>query len=86
MIILYLPSPKVSQKYRTLFLYQGPMNDECAKAMIECNPNGPVMMFISKVVPTSDNGRFYVFGRVFSGKVKPGEKVRNLGPEYKLGK
>ena len=86
MIILHLPSPKVSQKYRTLYLYQGPMDDECAKAMIECNPNGPVMMFISKMVPTSDNGRFYAFGRVFSGKVKPGEKVRILGPDYKLGK
>ena len=86
MIILHLPSPKVSQKYRTLYLYQGPMDDECAKAMIECNPNGPVMMFISKMVPTSDNGRFYAYGRVFSGKVKPGEKVRILGPDYKPGK
>ena len=86
MIILHLPSPKVSQKYRTLYLYQGPMDDDCAKAMIECNPNGPIMMFISKMVPTSDSGRFYAFGRVFSGKVKPGEKVRILGPDYKLGK
>ena len=86
MIILHLPSPKVSQKYRTLYLYQGPKDDECAKAMIECNPDGPVMMFVSKMVPTSDNGRFYAFGRVFSGKVKSGEKVRILGPNYKLGK
>ena len=86
MIILHLPSPKVSQKYRTLYLYQGPKDDECAKAMIECDPNGPVMMFISKMVPTSDSGRFYAFGRVFSGKVKPGEKVRILGPDYKFGK
>ena len=38
------------------------------------------------MVPTSDNGRFYAFGRVFSGKVKSGEKVRILGPNYKLGK
>ena len=53
---------------------------------MECNPDGPVMMFISKMVPTSDNGRFYAFGRVFSGKVKPGEKVRILGPDYKQGK
>ena len=86
MIILHLPSPKISQKYRTLYLYQGPMDDECAKAMMECNPNGPVMMFISKMVPTSDNGRFYAFGRVFSGKVKAGEEVRILGPDYKQGK
>ena len=86
MIILHLPSPKISQQYRTLYLYQGPMDDECAKAMIECNPNGPVMMFISKMVPISDNGRFYAFGRVFSGKVKAGEEVRILGPDYKQGK
>ncbi len=36
------------------------MDDECARAMIGCDPNGPVMMFISKMVP--DNGRFYAFG------------------------
>ena len=76
MIILHLPSPKTSQKYRTLYLYEGPMDDECAKAMMDCDPNGPVMMFISKMVPTNDGGRFYAFGRVFSGKVKQGEKVR----------
>ena len=86
MIILHLPSPKISQKYRTLYLYQGPMDDECAKAMIECNPDGPVMMFVSKMVPTSDSGRFYAFGRVFSGKVRNGQSVRILGPNYKHGK
>ena len=86
MIILHLPSPKVSQKYRTLYLYQGPMDDECAKAMINCDPSGPVMMFVSKMVPTSDNGRFYAFGRVFSGKIKQCEKVRILGPQYIPGK
>ena len=86
MIILHLPSPRVSQKYRTVYLYQGPMDDECAKAMMSCDPEGPVMMFVSKMVPTSDSGRFYAFGRVFSGKVRQGEKVRILGPNYKPGK
>ena len=86
MIILHLPSPRVSQKYRTLYLYQGPMDDECAKAMMACDPEGPVMMFVSKMVPTSDSGRFYAFGRLFSGKVRQGEKVRILGPNYKPGK
>ena len=86
MIILHLPSPRTSQKYRTTYLYQGPIDDECAKAMIACDPNGPVMMFISKMIPTSDSGRFYAFGRVFSGKIKQGEKVRIMGPNYKPGK
>ena len=86
MIILHLPSPRAAQKYRTLYLYQGPKDDECAKAMMTCDPNGPVMMFISKMVPTSDSGRFYAFGRIFSGKVTQGEKVRIMGPNYKHGK
>jgi hypothetical protein len=34
-----------------------------------CDPNAPLMMYISKMVPTSHKGRFYAFGRVFSGKV-----------------
>jgi elongation factor 2 len=86
MIILHLPSPRQAQKYRTLYLYEGPMDDECAKAMIDCDPNGPLMMFISKMVPTSDGGRFYAFGRVFSGRAEQSKKVRILGPNYKPGK
>ncbi|MCQ2962425.1 MAG: GTP-binding protein [archaeon] len=86
MIIVHLPSPKDSQKYRTAYLYQGPMDDECAKAMINCDPEGPVMMFVSKMIPTSDSGRFYAFGRVFSGTIKQGEKVRVMGPNFKPGK
>merc|ERR550525_438543 len=33
------------------------------------------MMYVSKMVPTSDKGRFYAFGRVFSGKVATGGKA-----------
>merc|ERR1719436_1304051 len=32
------------------------------------------MMYVSKMVPTSDKGRFYAFGRVFSGAVSTGQK------------
>lgn len=86
MIILHLPSPKVAQKYRTLYLYEGSMDDEAAKGMINCDPNGALMMFISKLIPTSDSGRFYAFGRIFSGTMSVSKKVRILGPNYKQGK
>jgi len=44
------------------------------------------MIFISKMVPTSDKGRFYAFGRVFAGTVSTGQKVRIMGPNYVPGK
>merc|ERR1711962_1222014 len=86
MICIHLPSPVTAQKYRTEMLYEGPNDDEAAMAMKTCNPNGPLMMYISKMVPTSDKGRFYAFGRVFSGKVGSGMKVRIMGPNYIPGK
>merc|ERR1719174_3631418 len=85
MIVMKLPSPRVAQKYRVENLYEGPMDDEAAQAIRNCDPSGPLMMYVSKMVPTSDKGRFYAFGRVFSGTVATGQKVRIQGPHYKPG-
>lgn len=81
MIVLHLPSPKVAQKYRCEYLYEGPQDDECATAIKECDPNGPLMVYISKIVP-ANKGRFYSFGRVFSGTITTGQKVRIMGANY----
>ncbi|KAL3118122.1 hypothetical protein niasHT_001896 [Heterodera trifolii] len=86
MIVMHLPSPVTAQRYRTEMLYEGPQDDEAAVAMKNCDPNGPLMMYISKMVPTSDKGRFYAFGRVFAGRVATGMKARIQGPNYVLGK
>merc|ERR1712045_136605 len=51
-----------------------------------CDPDAPLMMYVSKMVPTSDKGRFYAFGRVFAGKVATGQKCRIMGPNYVPGK
>jgi elongation factor 2 len=76
MMIHHLPSPAAAQKYRYAVLYEGPPDDPYAKAMMNCDPEGPLMMYVSKMIPSSDKGRFYAFGRVFSGKITTGHKVR----------
>jgi elongation factor 2 len=86
MIVIHLPSPVKAQAYRCEILYEGPQDDECAVAIKACDPEGPLMLYVSKMVPTSDKGRFYAFGRVFSGTVKTGQKVRIMGPNYIPGK
>jgi 116 kDa U5 small nuclear ribonucleoprotein component len=40
------------------------------------------MVYISKLFPKPDCSSFDAFGRVFSGTVKPGDKVRVLGESY----
>jgi len=67
-------------------LYEGPLDDEAAVAMKNCDAEGPLMMYVSKMVPTADQSRFFAFGRVFSGKIATGQKVRIMGPNYVPGK
>jgi len=85
MIVTKLPSPVKAQNYRAAYLYEGPIDDVCGQAIKNCDQKGPLMIFISKMVPTNDKGRFFAFGRVFSGIVSSGMKVRIMGPNYTPG-
>lgn len=84
MIIQKLPSPVEAQKYRYKHLYTGPEDDEVATAIKNCDANGPLCMYVSKLFPSSDMTRFYAFGRVFSGTVKSEVAYIQL-PEYIVG-
>lgn len=86
MICIHLPSPVTAQKYRAELLYEGPHDDLACMGIKNCDATAPLMMYISKMVPTSDKGRFYAFGRVFSGRVATGMKARIMGPNYVPGK
>jgi elongation factor 2 len=86
MIVVHLPSPVTAQAYRAEQLYEGPHDDAACVAMKNCDPEGPLMMYISKMVPTTDKGRFYAFGRVFAGKIATGQKARIMGPNFVPGK
>lgn len=86
MIVVHLPSPVAAQAYRVANLYDGPLDDAVAEGIRTCDPAGELCMYVSKMVPTSDKGRFYAFGRVFSGTIATGQRVRILGPNYVPGK
>merc|ERR1712038_2111214 len=86
MICIHLPSPVTAQKYRAELLYEGPHDDAACMGIKNCDPDAPLMMYVSKMVPTSDKGRFYAFGRVFSGKIATGMKSRIMGPNFVPGK
>merc|ERR1711937_976936 len=85
MMIYHLPSPATAQAYRVENLYEGPADDPYGTAIANCDPNGPLMLYVSKMIPSSDKGRFFAFGRVFAGTVGTGQKVRIMGPNYVPG-
>jgi elongation factor 2 len=84
MMIMHLPSPKEAQKYRAEYLYEGPTDDEVCESMKNCNPNGPLVVYISKMIPL-DNSRFAAFGRIFSGTIGSGQRIKIMGANYKHG-
>ena len=83
MMIWHLPSPATAQVYRVENLYEGPLDDQYANAIRTCDADGPLMLYVSKMIPAADKGRFFAFGRVFAGTVS---FCSNLLPKsiYKL--
>ncbi|CAO3634839.1 unnamed protein product [Cunninghamella echinulata] len=87
MICIHLPSPETAQAYRIPHLYQGPMDDDYACSMKKCNPHGPLVVYVSKIVPftsSKNDGQFYAFGRVFSGTIRNGDSICMLHSDYQL--
>jgi len=86
-LIEKLPSPQEAQKFRAHLIYGADESDVCLKGIKECDPNGSLMISISRIVNFGSNtGEFSALGRVFSGTVKPGQKVHILDPYYQKGK
>lgn len=54
-------------------------DDAVIEAMEKCDPEGPTMIFISKLFPVDQS--FVAFGRIFSGTVRTGDKVKVFNAE-----
>ncbi|TXT59462.1 MAG: Elongation factor 2 [Promethearchaeota archaeon] len=66
MIVNHLPNPLEAQKYRIQEIWSGDMNSQIGKALLECDPQGPLIICVSKV--QADKHGLIATGRVFSGK------------------
>jgi elongation factor 2 len=57
MIVTKLPSPAAAQRDRLPVLYSGPLDDDCANAIAACDPSGPLVMYVSKMIPHGSRPR-----------------------------
>ncbi|KAF9447037.1 Calreticulin-domain-containing protein [Macrolepiota fuliginosa MF-IS2] len=84
-IVEHIPSPVENAANKASpveHIYTGPQNSELAILMKSCNPDGPVMVHITKLYHTTDAQSFRAFGRVISGTLRKGAEVKVLGEEY----
>jgi elongation factor 2 len=78
MAVTKLPGPVEAQKYRIPNIWNGDLESEIGKSMMECDPNGELAMMITKIWMDPHAGEVAV-GRIYSGSVNHGESVWALG-------
>ncbi|KAF9584462.1 U5 small nuclear ribonucleoprotein component [Lunasporangiospora selenospora] len=82
MVSQHIKSPTENARAKVEQSYTGPLTEKAAMAMLACDPNGPLVIHITKLYNTVDGEKFNAFGRVMSGTVRVGQKVRVLGEGF----
>lgn len=82
MVLHHIPSPAEGAKRALERYYTGPLDTKVANAMAECDPDGPLVVHVTKLLASTDASRFNALGRILSGTARPGLQVRVLGEGY----
>ena len=78
MAVSQLPNPVEAQQYRIPNIWTGDLESVEGKAMMTCDPEGPLAMMITKIWMDPHAGEVAV-GRLYSGSINHGEIVWALG-------
>lgn len=73
MVVEHLPNPIDAQKYRIGKIWDGDINSNLGKAMINCDSEGPLIICLSKV--QADKHGLISTGRIFSGSCSKKSKI-----------
>ena len=74
MVVKFVPNPKEAQRYRVPRIWKGDLDSEIGRAMLNVDPNGPIVFFISDMRIDPHAG-MVATGRVFSGTLRPGQEL-----------
>lgn len=75
MAVKHLPNPLEAQKYRIPKIWQGDLESEFGKDLLECNPKGKIAFVITRIVIDPISGTELSAGRLFSGTIEKGMNV-----------
>jgi len=74
MVVKHLPNPIEAQRYRIPHIWHGDLESEEGKALLNADPNGPVVFIPTKIVVDKHAGEV-AGGRLFSGTVRKGQEL-----------
>ena len=74
MAINAVPDPRAAQAYRVETIWDGQISSKIGNALVGCRDDAPSIMFVTNV-HSNPNGETVATGRVFSGKVKAGDRL-----------
>lgn len=83
MVAHHHPNPIQAQVYRVPKIWHGDPESEEGKALISCDPKGPIAFVVTKIVIDKHAGEVSA-GRLFSGTVRQGEEVWMNGAKRKI--
>ncbi|MDF1538141.1 MAG: GTP-binding protein [Candidatus Thorarchaeota archaeon] len=79
MIVTHLPNPKEAQKYKIPRIWKGDIDSPEGKALLDCDPKGPLLGMITKIFVDPKSKRPTLIGRIFSGTIRSGQSIRLVG-------
>lgn len=83
MIVRHVPTPNAAAKGKVHRAYSGPLvNSTVVESMLTTNSKGPLVIHVAKLCSTPDGNSFDAFGRIYSGTIAPGQRVKVLGEAY----
>ncbi|PKL64403.1 MAG: elongation factor EF-2 [Methanomicrobiales archaeon HGW-Methanomicrobiales-3] len=81
-VVNKLPNPLDAQKRRIPVIWHGDKETKEGKAMIDCDPNGPVALMVTDISFDPHAGEVAT-GRLFSGSLKRGDTLYVMGSSMK---
>lgn len=81
-VVNKLPNPLDAQKRRIPVIWHGDKETKEGKAMIDCDPNGPVALMVTDISFDPHAGEVAT-GRLFSGSLKRGDTLYVMGSAKK---
>ena len=82
MVVHHLPNPLEAQPRRIRVIWHGDKESKEGKAMLDCDPNGPVGLMVTDISFDPHAGEVAT-GRLFSGRLRRGDSLYVMGTAKK---